>query len=185
MDLRVNCSRPLCIGIARRGVGRKGQMKIQQMAFVLVALAIFFALVLIFYLSVRVSNLKDSAVGLKDEETREIVKKIGQSAEFVYTQSDCSGCVDLDKVLILKDRNVYKDFWGFDYLKLEIIEGKDGECNKFNYPNCKTISLVNSTKDFGSVVSGFAPFCYWESEKGGYTRCVLGRIYASGKGIGK
>ncbi len=172
----------MCVIIKGIIYKKRGQLKIQQMAFVLVALVVFFALVFIFYISIRVSNLEEGVVGLKEDETREIVKKIGTSAEFVYSQTDCSGCVDLDKVLILKERNSYKDFWGLDYLQLEVI-GEGKECNKFNYPECKTITLVNNTKDFGSVVSSFAPFCYWEAEKGGYKRCVLGRIYASGKGI--
>ena len=42
----------------------KGQMKIQQMAFVLVALMIFFAIVTLFYFSIRVQVLQKDVVTL-------------------------------------------------------------------------------------------------------------------------
>ncbi len=163
---------------------KKGQMKIQQMAFVLVALMIFFGMVALFYFSIRIANLGQDAQRLSEEQAKETVRKMGSAPEFIYSVSDCAGCIDMDKVFFLKGRKDYKNFWSLDYLQIEKLDSTyNGECNGGNYPNCKTISIINSTSDFGSVVSSFAALCYWNKDNGGYTKCELGRISVSGKGI--
>ena len=159
----------------------RGQLKIQQMAFVLVALMIFFGMVALFYFSIRISNLEKSAIDLKDEQAKELVRKLTSTAEFGFTASDCSGCVDLDKVLILKERETYKDFWQLDYLEVEKITGGE-ECTKANYPECGKVTIIKK-ENYGAAVSSFVSLCRWEKEKGGYTRCELGKILVSGKGI--
>ena len=53
-----------------------GQIKIQEMAFILVALFIFFALVSIIYLSIAGSRLTDSVENLREEEAQAIARKI-------------------------------------------------------------------------------------------------------------
>jgi len=163
---------------------KKGQVKIQQMAFVLVAIMIFFGLVSLFYFSIRIANLEQSAVSLKEEDAKELVRKMSSSPEFIFSANDCSNCIDLDKVLILGERRAYENFWKLDYLEIEKVVSKtDKQCNRGNYPDCKFIKVVNETNDYGSVVSAFVSLCYWESNKGGYVKCELGRIHVSGEGI--
>ena len=99
----------------------KGQIKIQQMAFVLVALMIFLALVALIYISFRVENIKGDVEDLGDQEAKELARKLSGTPEFSFTAEDCSNCIDLDKVLILKERKTYKDFWNLDYLQVERV----------------------------------------------------------------
>jgi hypothetical protein len=161
---------------------RLGQLKIQQMAFVLVALMIFFGIVVLFYVTIRFSNLENVAGNLDEEDARQLVKKIASSSEFAYTAVDCSNCIDMDKVLFLKEQKTYSGFWRLDYLQVEVLGGNGIECSKFNYPECSKISIIES-RDFGSVVSSFVSLCSWEGDQGGYSKCELGRISVSGRGI--
>jgi len=165
---------------------KKAQLKIQQMAFVLVALVIFFALAALFYFSISFSDLQNQAQLLREESAKEIVRNMVATPEF--SSSLCSVCIDLDKVLMLKEKTSYKNFWNLDFLKIEklypITESKDGkeECTKLNYPNCKTITLIE-TEDFGSPHSAFVALCRYEQSNGGYIKCELGIIYTSAKNI--
>tara|TARA_Y100000310_G_scaffold337711_1_gene425482 strand:- start:1655 stop:2164 length:510 start_codon:yes stop_codon:yes gene_type:complete len=162
---------------------KKGQIKIQQMAFVLVALMIFFVLVGLVYFTYRISDLRGEAESLGDEEAQELVRKLSGTAEFAYTEEDCANCIDLDKVLVLKDRQTYRDFWDLDYLKIKrVYPIMEGECEKGNYPNCGTITVIDK-ENFGTPSEAFVALCRFEKSNGGYTKCELGRIYASGEGI--
>ena len=161
---------------------RKGQMKIQEMAFVLLAIIIFFAMVSLVYLSIRLSSLREDVGAQREQAARELVRKLSDIPEFSW--SDCSGCVDADKVLALKERPSYKGLWDIDYLMVEKIypNSTRRECNRANYPDCTTITIVNNTKTIGTPVSAFVALCRFESS-GSYTKCELGKIYASAKAI--
>lgn len=162
---------------------QRGQLKIQQMSFVLVALMIFFAMAGLFFLSVGLRGLEKDAVALEDEETLELVRKLASSPEFLWDGKECSHCIDLDKVLLLKERAAYENFWGLDFLQIErVYPMGEGECEQSSYPACQTITL-GTKKEVGSPKSSFVSLCRWESQKGGYVKCELGRIHASGKGI--
>jgi hypothetical protein len=162
----------------------RAQIKIQQMAFVLVAIVIFFGMVALLYFSISLGSLKKGAQNLQDEEASEIVRKISSSAEFAFTSKDCPNCLDADKVLILKSKPSYNEFWDLDFLQIEKVYplGKKVECQKSNYPDCNTITLVGK-EQFGSPSSAFVSLCRFEQSKGGFTKCELGRIHASGKDL--
>ncbi len=161
----------------------RGQMKVQQMAFVLLAIMIFFAMVAMIYLSIRFNVLKSNVGDLRDSEAKELVRKLAGSAEFRW--DSCSNCIDLDKVLILSEQESYKGFWNLDYLRVDAVyPEKSGECSKSSYPNCKTITVIESGEDFGIPSSAFVNLCRRAFEGGEYyEECSIGRIYASGKNL--
>jgi len=159
----------------------KAQLKIQQMAFVLMAIIFFFALVAILYFIVSLGSLREKAASLQEDEAKELVRKLASTPEFA--SSACSNCIDLDKVFVLKFRNSYKKFWNLDFLQIEkIFPLSKGECEKSNYPQCSKITIIPQ-EEFGSPSSSFVSLCHFEPQKGGYVKCELGRIYASGKGL--
>ncbi len=162
---------------------KRAQLKIQQMAFVLVAIIIFFAIVALLYFSISLSNLRRSASSLQEQEASELVRKLASTPEFL-TATDCSNCIDLDKVLLLKSRQSYKEFWNLDYLKIEKLYPKNEqlECEKSNYPDCSTITIIPN-EEFGSPKTAYVSLCRFEQAQGGYTKCELGIIYASGKNL--
>jgi len=173
----------------RKKMKRSGQIKIQQMAFVLVALMLFFAFVFLIYFTFKISNVEDSVTTLKEEEAQELVRKLSGSAEFSFSAEDCSNCVDFDKVLILSERRNYEDFWGLDYLEIQKIypnsEISGKECTRQNYPDCESLKIIDNSGDRGIASGAFVSLCRWESDKGGYFKCEIGRVLASGEGIGK
>ena len=156
----------------------KAQRKIQEMSFVLVAIVILFALASLFYLSVRMSSLNRSAALIEEDSAKSILKKMAGSPEFSWTVQDCAGCVDFDKVMALKNMSQYKEFWELTYFKIEkIYPVYSGECTSANYPNCRSITLIDS-KNYGTPVSTFVSLCRYS---GLQKRCELGKIYSSGK----
>lgn len=163
----------------------RGQLKIQQMAFVLVALVVFFGIVALFYFSFTLSNLRGDVSSLQEEEAKELVRKLASSPEFSFS-SQCTNCIDLDKIMALNSRQSYKEFWNLDFLQIERIypESQKKECEKSIYPDCNTITIISKEK-FGSPKTAFVSLCRWEQQKGGYIKCELGRIYASGKDLEK
>ncbi len=168
--------------ICHANYSKKGQIKIQQMAFVLVAIMIFFAIAVLIYFSFRINSLKSDAQLLKEEESKEIVRKLSGMPEFSF--EGCANCIDLDKALMLKERKSYIGFWDLKLLQIErvypIKEVK--ECTRANYPDCNTITFIEN-KNYGRGNDAFVSLCRWEQEKGGYVKCELGRIYAAGGGI--
>lgn len=159
-------------------------MKIQQMAFVLVAIIIFFAMVSLFYFSIRVADIQKGAVSLKEDEAKELVRKLSSTPEFSWTATDCASCIDLDKTILLKNRNTYSGFWNLDYLAIEkVYPAGQGECTRLSYPNCNTITILNKTSTYGSPAWAYVALCRHEIAKSAYVKCELGRIYAGGKGI--
>ncbi len=160
-----------------------GQIKIQEMAFILVALFIFFALVSIIYLSIAGSRLTDSVENLREEEAQAIARKIASVPELSW--SECNGCVDLDKAMALKQqiRNTSEsNLWELDYLAFEQIYPilPEEECIQSIYPECNKITLIKNKEDYGVTSTAFVSLCHWKST---HVKCSLGRVYAAGRSL--
>jgi len=168
----------------------KGQMKIQQMAFVLVATLIFFVMVALFYFSIQMRTIRQEATTLESERASADVAKLSSTAEFAWkagisAREDCPNCIDLDKALALKFLGGYNSLWKFDYLtirKTYPFTNETIECTLANYPNCNTITIVS--KKVGTPASAIVPLCRWINEANGYRKCDIGIIIATGEGIG-
>jgi len=150
---------------------KKGQVKIQQMAFVLVAIMIFFAIVALFYITIRSGSLRQDVETIRDEEAKELVRMASSWPELSW--KDCSACVDMDKALILKESENYEDFWDVPFLQIERIYPvpENGECTRQNYPDCSTITLI---KEEGFIArTSFVALCRYDEG----IKCELGKIH--------
>lgn len=166
---------------------KRGQLKVQQMAFVLVALIIFFSMVALFFFSVSYSGLQKDAETLREKDVIETVRKMSGTPEFASTSAgDCNSCIDLDKVLMLKERESYKGFWKnialLQVSRVYPVYGDEIECTKENYPECGTITLVNENKDFRGH-KAFVALCRYE-EVEGYNKCEMGKIIMAFENVG-
>ena len=169
--------------IANVSFGNKqGQMKIQQMAFMLLAVTLFFVLVGIFFLVVRFSSLKESATELEAQNAQLLVSKIANSPEFscgnVFDQKG-TNCIDADKMMMLiANKEKYKDFWG-DLANIEariIFPGAETTiCTLNNYPNCNSIRLYSDELE-GYYLSNFISLCRKDNGK---DKCNVGRLMLS------
>jgi hypothetical protein len=163
----------------------KAQVQIQQMAFVLVALMIFFGMVLLVYFSIRMNSLEKNAYSGREEESLELSKVLASTPELKWTASRCAQCIDLDKALILKEKKSYSGFWSMGYIAIERIYPLSAkkECSKSNYPDCSTITLVNESKDYGAPKGSFVSLCRQETASESYVKCELGKIYVAPRAV--
>ncbi|MFH1187198.1 MAG: hypothetical protein V1697_03465 [Candidatus Levyibacteriota bacterium] len=165
---------------------KKGQLKIQQMAFMLMAITIFFVLAGMFAMSIKYSDVKKDAELIREKNSMLLVSKIANSPEF-----SCGGglgggkidCVDADKAMILKENSEkYKNFWGVENIEIKIITSDAKKmCTLQNYPDCNTIKILDKETQ-GVPVSNFVSLCRKDSFEGeSYNRCEVARIMVSYK----
>ncbi|HVY01946.1 MAG TPA: hypothetical protein VHA12_04250 [Candidatus Nanoarchaeia archaeon] len=161
----------------------KGQLKIQEMAFVLVAIFIFFGLAALFFFTVSLGNLKQSVTDLEGEQAKQLAFQLANTPEFSWSDDTCVNCIDSLKTLLLKDhKDIYLQYWNLDYLVIETTyPEKQGECTLQNYPNCRTITLANRTDYYGTPATAYVSICRHEkvSSGGSYPVCEIGLIHAS------
>ncbi len=159
---------------------KKAQLKIQQMAFMLIAVTLFFALISVFVLGFRLSGAKGSANLLAEEGAMMLATKIANSPEFSCGKSfgNQVDCVDADKVMALKkDISKYSDFWDVSSIEIRTIYPEGDEiCTSENYPNCNRI-LIGEQEIAGTYVPNFVSLCRKESiEDQPYNKCELALI---------
>lgn len=167
-------------------LSRKGQMKIQQMSFMLIALFILFVLIGIAVISVKVSNLNRTATELGEQNALKLVSKLSNSPEFSCGNSygnQKTDCIDLDKVRGLKSNiNNYDNFWGVSNIEVRIIypvPDEEIECTAGNYPDCNWLNLREDASQ-GVGVSNFVSVCHKESKENSVVNvCELGKIIVS------
>ena len=167
----------------RRG---RGQFRIQQMAFMLMAVTLFFALVGMFVLAVKFSGLKESATALEEKNAMLLVTKLANSPEFSCGEAFGSSrinCIDADKVMMLRENiDKYINFWGVSNVEIrKIYPSKDSKviCDLGNYPDCNVIQL-RSKEVTGYDMSNFVSLCRKESfNEEAYDKCELAKIMVS------
>jgi hypothetical protein len=164
----------------------KGQMKIQQMIFMLIAVTLLFILVGVFFLSISLYNLKKTAASLEEENAMLLVSKIANSPEFSCGNSFGSSrtnCIDFDKLMALKDRiDDYSEFWGVAKIELRKIYPSEGKivCDNTNYPNCDIIKIFDNKANSQSASSNFVSLCRKEAtETKVYDKCELALLMIS------
>ena len=155
---------------------KKGQFKIQQMAFMLLAVFLFFILAGLFWLALQSRNLQRQAVQLQEEQAILMAEFLSSASEF----SCGSYCIDTDKIMILMNRQAYQEFWPVSYIKIRKLYPKqdDKECNKGNYPNCNIYNIYENKEIKSDMsVGSFVALCRYEQVEGYPTRvCELGRF---------
>lgn len=154
------------------------------MVFIIVAIIILFAIVAIFFFSIRFGSLQANVEDLRKDAVLTQVRKMTGTPEFNWLGSDdCASCVDLDKIMFLKERNSYKGFWT-DVALLKISRAyptyQSTECTTQNYPECNEITLVDkgNYQSYESYVS----LCRFDAEIK-QTKCELGKIIMGFEGV--
>ena len=158
---------------------KKAQVKIQQMAFMLIGVTLFLVMAGLFILVIRFSSLKDSAELLEERNALLLVSKIADSPEISCGNAFGSArgnCIDTDKVMALKGRlGEYRGFWGVDGIEIRKISSVTGaECSLENYPDCGKITIIASSG--GTGVANFVSLCRKEFNEERYDKCELGRM---------
>ena len=159
-------------------------MKIQQMAFMLVAVTLFFILVGIFIFVFKFSDLSKSATALEEENAMMLATKLANSPEFScgfsFDETKLA-CVDADKVMVLKENSAYSDFWGVSNIEIRKIYPKTNDvvCDSGNYPDCNVIKIY-SKEVSGFDASNFVSLCRKDSLNDlTYDKCELAKLMIS------
>jgi len=159
-----------------------GQVKIQQTAFMLLAVTLLFVLVGIFFIVFKFSGLKQSASDLQEKNAMMLASKIANYPELSCGESfgtSISNCIDTDKaILLLNDPQKYKKLFGVSNIEIRKIYPKENEvlCTAGNYPDCSIIRLIND-KTTGFDSSNFVVICRKISfNEIPQDKCELGKI---------
>jgi hypothetical protein len=168
---------------------RLGQMKIQQMAFLIIAISVFFVLVGILVLVITLSGINQTAKSLSEENTLALVSKLANSPELscgnAFTAK--TNCIDLDKAILLSGNNDYNDFWGVAKIEIRRISPNMGEtiCSLVNINNCGIINIVSKDVKTLPPSSNYVSLCIKEPSVPGmvYDKCEIGllTIYSEDK----
>lgn len=168
----------------------KAQVKIQQTAFMLVGLTVFFALVGLFFLAIMLSGTKGAAEELNEKNAMLLVSKLANSPEFSCGESfgtSKTSCVDFDKVISLKDNiEIYEDFWrDIEAIEIRKIYPDDRyserECTIGNYPRCGIIK-IKSQEVSGEYIGTFVSLCRKKSVDGRINEnCEIAKLMVSYK----
>ena len=163
----------------------RAQLKIQQMAFMLIAVTLFFVLVGLFFLSANLSGIKRGFITQQQENAKEIANVLSKSPEFGCGHGKIQ-CIDLDKAMQMKNRVVYQNFWEADKIIIRkiypVIRG-NVECTYGNYPNCNVLTVFSHNERELSVPgTTFVSLCHKEfKNEQSYEQCDLGLISISFK----
>ena len=162
---------------------KKGQMKVQQMAFMIVGLVIFFVLVGLFVLNFAFSGLKTSKANLDEQRATLLVQGLAGSSEFSCGNAFGTGkvdCIDMDKIFALQNyAKDYAGFWGvggIEIRKLYPLKDSSVECTSSTYPNCGHVTILAS-KTLGMDESAYVSLCRKADNNGTlYDQCDLGEL---------
>ena len=149
-------------------------MKIQQMAFMLMAVVLFFLLVVLFYMAFQSRNMGQKAEELRETKANTVALMLSRTPEF-----SCGDfCIDTDRLMVLMSRENYNNFWAVSKIKVVELYPRDGlvECTMQNYPNCDVYSVYDKNKK-GSSTENYITLCRRENLDGGFVNiCRLGKI---------
>jgi hypothetical protein len=162
-----------------------GQLKIQQMIFMIVAVIFLFVLVGLFFLSISLNKIQKEATTLAEKNSLMLVSRLANSPEFSCGNafgSNKADCIDFDKVMILKDNiEKYSDFWGVAKIEIRKVYPEGNvSCTLENYPNCEDLKILDKSVKTLPYSSSFVSLCRKEASAAGpYNKCELARLMVS------
>ncbi len=131
-------------------MNNKSQLKIQQMAFMLMAVFIFFVLAGLFYIMSQSNDIRAKANLLERNRAIGLANNLVDSAEFTCGPY----CIDADRAMVLSKRGIYQNLWQVSSIKIRSIGNeKDVLCTEANYPDCNLIKVYDKKVGEISVYS--------------------------------
>jgi hypothetical protein len=171
------------VKITKKILKNKAQVKIQQTAFMLIALTVLFVLVFLFYITFKSASLNKDAETLREKNAVQVASRLASTPEFSCEQAygtPKTYCVDFDKAFILsKNPEIYEDFWEINNIEIRKLYPIESEevCTDSNYPHCNYIKIFDKPIE-GADHSAFVTICHKEFTSTGrvYNKCELGKL---------
>lgn len=109
---------------------RKAQFKIQETAFVLLAVVLLFGLIFTFFARFEFTRVKELARQTREERAITLVRSIASMPELKcsesFTKVSEAACLDLDKVRAFNEnpslRQRYKKIWSSSYISEVVVQ---------------------------------------------------------------
>jgi hypothetical protein len=160
-------------------IRKKAQLKTQEMAFMLLAVILFFIIAGLFLIVIKYREMYQTAGLFEKEKVISTISKLADTAEF---SCDKTFCIDTDKLIVMQDRTSYSKFWPVDSLSIRKVFPKQAEpipCTETNYPDCNLFE-IHSKEGNINTESTYISLCRKEQTNEGYwyEKCELGEIIA-------
>jgi hypothetical protein len=156
----------------------KSQMKIQQMAFMIMAVFFFFILVGLFFLGIQFRGVGESAQQLQEEQAISSLKVIADMPELNY-DSGWSMALDEDKLRVMSGNfsENYKDFWPVASIKVYKVYPRPDNFVKCPALNCNYFEVYDSKQSNVKEYSTYVSICEKVRESGyTYDKCEIGKL---------
>jgi hypothetical protein len=165
-------------------VNKSGQMKIQQMAFMILAVFFFFILVGLFFLALEFRDVSKNSGELAKEQAISAIKVISDSEEFNCNSRETL-CIDEDKLYAMSTLN-YNSFWPVSSIKVYKIYPAFNEVKKCPGTDCNYYEVFNNNQSKINEYSTFVSICKKVREfEYVYDKCEIGKLVVGVKSNGK
>jgi len=154
---------------------KKAQMKIQEMAFVLLALVLLAVIGLIFMLKISGQKITESAEDIKAQTTVSLLEKIANIPEInCFCKPSCRiNCIDADKVSILQSMPSSQ--------KELIFQGVSNATIVRVYPEGNDLSIYSGEPSNAPVYSTFINLCQYDLSGEHEYRCAMALLVLQGE----
>ena len=163
---------------------KKAQIRMQEMAFMLVAVILFFVLVGLFLFSILYASIQKEARMIAEEKTLLLITNLADSPEFSCVASKPNS-VDGDKAMALIDNKNYRNFWPFSRLEIQkssaFRKNKNEmvKCTMRNYPDCERFVIFDKNVKNEITTASYVVLCRIELENGlNYEKCEIAKLIA-------
>jgi len=153
--------------VKHKMIARKAQIKIQETAFVLLAIVLLFSIVFLFYFKIHSLDIAKRATASKEERALSMLDKIASMPEiscssYIGERTE-SICIDKDKLIVFKDMRNYKQMWtGLKEVSISEV-----------YPMIDKYVIYSADNTEKQTYNNFISLC--EQQQTGYS-CTIGII---------
>jgi len=159
-------------------VDSRGQMKIQQMAFMILALFLFFTLVGLFFLRIEFGDLEKSSRELEKDSTISSLEVISNMPE-LNCDSRKRLCLDKDKLDIMSSEfgSDYELFWPASSVKIYIVYPEQKSLIECPRANCNYFNIFDNGQTNKQEYSIYVSICEKTKKEGYvYDNCDIGKL---------
>jgi hypothetical protein len=157
---------------------KTGQFKIQQMAFMILAVFLFFVLVGLFFIRFQFSDINESFADLQKEQALSSLRIIANMPELSYSSS-LDFTLDEDKLKVMSSNfsSDYEGFWPVASVKVYKVFPQFDEVVRCPAAHCNYYEIYDSGQKSTKEYSTFVSLCKRVRE-GTYTydSCEIGKL---------
>jgi hypothetical protein len=162
---------------------KTGQMKIQQMAFMIVAVFFFFMLVGLFFINWQFKDVRGSFEELQKEQAISALSVIADMPE-LNCEDRVDLCLDEDKLKVMSGNfsNAYLDLWPVASVKVYKVYPAFSEQVECPALNCNYYDIFDNGQTNLKEYSTYVSICNRVKETGYvYDKCGVGKLVAGVK----